>query len=65
VSDGIGATNAHRLMRVLGSWGEPRAPWWMCSAPGCTWHPRFPAKEHGSSREQFTRHLYDLVPKGM
>lgn len=62
---GIGATNAHRLARVLGPGGAPVAPWWYCAAPGCTWHPLWPAKVHGSAKEQFASHLYDLVPKGV
>ncbi len=61
---GIGTTNAHRLMPYIGSQGKPIKPWWYCSAPDCDWHPAWPASVYGTAREQFTRHLYELVPKG-
>lgn len=60
---GIGSTNPHRLARHLNTRGEPAAPWWYCTKPGCDWHPRWPASEHGSARDQFGRHLYELVPR--
>lgn len=61
---GIGATNAHRLWQnEVGKTGRFGTNW-RCTAQGCDWRPLSPASEHGSAREQFTRHLYELVPKG-
>lgn len=60
---GLGSTNAHRLARHLDTRGKPAAPWWYCTAPGCDWHPRWPSSKHGSARDQFAGHLYELAPK--